>query len=1334
MPLRPFVTNILFAVFLFTVPFLNAQTSFTRHTINNNLRGAYWVFAHDIDKDGDIDLATAAFDGLDWWENNGRGSFSRHGVGSLKSAWSVFAAQLSGDSKIDIVGGSTADKEIVLFQNSGGSFKRNVVESNFQDPESVVAADFDGDGDNDLLSCAVNDGVVAWRENRGGNFVKHHIDNLSRAHAVFAADLNRDGKVDAIASGSSDLRWYRNDGSGNFSRRTVGSKGAWGIYAGDVDGDGDLDILRTQRDNGDVDWFENSGSGSFSEHNIQTDYGESWSVVTGDVDGDGDNDVAAAGFAANTIRVWFNNGRGSFDKGTDIDQVNTARGVWIADLDRDGDGDIAAAIREDRDLVWYEANGKATAPGTLTLTGPDGGETLVVGSPFDIQWNSSGSIDAVQIEFSSDNGNSWSVVKASTSNDGRYGWTVPDVISDICLIRISDAAGGNPSDVSNSVFEIIGTPGGGGSAAPTILVFDPESGTVGTRVTIAGTNLNDIASVTFDGTTAGFSIVSAQEISTNVPAGATSGKIVVSGPSGAAQSDKDFVVVPPASGAGDPFLPVQDARVKNGAPNTNYGDRTTLRVDQGSFQTYIKFDVRGLSGAVSRAFIRFFVLNGGDKGGSIHEVSNNLKGSSTPWNENEITFNNAPDIDSPALSSLGPVVEGEFVDFDVTAAMRGNGVYSFGMQTASTNRVDYWSKEGDFPPQLFVETRDGSGDDPKPRFALTITTTGSGRVDSDPAGSAYDEGTEVTLTATPDSGFVFVRWEGDVSGSNPAVHITMWADRQVHALFESKQGDGGGSGDLAFSPAHDAYVKSSRPGSNYGDADVLRIRQGATDYYSYLKFELTGIATPVKKAVLRLFVTDDSNFGGRLYSVSNTFRSSSQPWTETELTWENAPELTGSELSRAGQVLLDHYVDFDVTAGVSGNGPVSFGMNSTSSNSAKYSSREGLHAPQLLITLGDGGGNLPPVARNDIESTESGSPVVIGLAQNDEDPDGALVLGSVVITSQPSRGSVALNPTSGSATYSPNADFVGTDEFRYTIKDNSGATSNVATVSVEVKAGDAGGGGRITVTPIHDAQVKLSAPGSNYGSKSTTKVEAGSFVTYLKFSPSGISGSVQSAILHLYSVEQSEEGGTIFSASNQFANSGNSWTENALNAGNAPAPGNNALASIGPVSSGHFVHLDVTNAVVGNGDVSFAIASSSTDRAKYHTKEGDNPPRLEITFTGLNAAIALTQSMEQPATFADEPEVQLPKTVELLPNFPNPFNAETTIAYGVPEFSEVKLIIYNLLGQRVRTLVSGSEGPGFKTIRWDGKNEHGADVGSGLYFVRLEIGQTRLTRQVALQK
>jgi hypothetical protein len=100
--------------------------------------------------------------------------------------------------------------------------------------------------------------------------------------------------------------------------------------------------------------------------------------------------------------------------------------------------------------------------------------------------------------------------------------------------------------------------------------------------------------------------------------------------------------------------PVDDAYVKSSTPTTTYGSMTTLRVREGSSETlntYLKFDVDELTGFVRTATLRLYVTDASSDGGSLYRVSNAYYGSTTPWSESGLNWNNAPAISGAALAS-----------------------------------------------------------------------------------------------------------------------------------------------------------------------------------------------------------------------------------------------------------------------------------------------------------------------------------------------------------------------------------------------------------------------------------------------------------------------------------------------------------------------------------------------------------------------------------------------------------------------------------------------------------------------------------------------------------
>jgi glucose/arabinose dehydrogenase len=107
---------------------------------------------------------------------------------------------------------------------------------------------------------------------------------------------------------------------------------------------------------------------------------------------------------------------------------------------------------------------------------------------------------------------------------------------------------------------------------------------------------------------------------------------------------------------------------------------------------------------------------------------------------------------------------------------------------------------------------------------------------------------------------------------------------------------------------------------------------------------------------------------------------------------------------------------------------------------------------RVNVTVSAPAPNVPPVANDDTASTTTGVAIQVNVLANDTDSDGTLVPSTVTVTTAPTNGTTAVNPTTGSITYTPASGFVGTDTFFYTVKDDDGATSNVAKVTVAVSA------------------------------------------------------------------------------------------------------------------------------------------------------------------------------------------------------------------------------------------------------------------------------------------
>jgi hypothetical protein len=92
------------------------------------------------------------------------------------------------------------------------------------------------------------------------------------------------------------------------------------------------------------------------------------------------------------------------------------------------------------------------------------------------------------------------------------------------------------------------------------------------------------------------------------------------------------------------------------------------------------------------------------------------------------------------------------------------------------------------------------------------------------------------------------------------------------------------------------------------------------------------------------------------------------------------------------------------------------------------------------------------------------------------------------------------------------------------------------------------------------------------------------------------------------------------------------------------------------------------------------------------------------------------------------------REIALFQNHPNPFNPETSISFSLPSSARVVLSIYDVEGRLVRKVVDGVLGEGYKSVSWDGNDEVGNSVSSGVYFYRLKSGKYTLTKKMVLLK
>ncbi len=902
------------------------------------------------------------------------------------------------------------------------------------------------------------------------------------------------------------------------------------------------------------------------------------------------------------------------------------------------------------------------------------------------------------------------------------------------------------------------------------------------------------------------------------------------------------------------FSPSHDAHVKPNSPGTNDGTRGTLKVENGLFVTYLKFEVIDLTGPVQSAKLRMRVTpdvdDGSDSAGSIFLASNNFDASSQPWTETQVTASNAPPTTSGVLDSPGAVSENTTVEFDVLGGITGNGIFSFCITTQSNDQVKYFAREGDVPPQLVIRAVTAGGGNVAPVASDDNATTVEGAAvvvnvlanDSDSDGSVDPatvtvqsnpgngatsvDGASGTVTYTPNSGFTGADSFGyTVQDDDGATSNIATVSVSVSPL--------GSTTTLTFTSTDDGQVKVTAPGSNYGVKATAKVT--SNKFQSYFKFNVNGVSGPILSAKLRLRVALEveaaSENGGSVFKTSNNFSDGGGSWTEGALNFANAPDVLGTAINTLGPVQPNTLVEVDVSGSILGNGQISYALISSSTDEAKYFTRNSTFPPELVLTTTSGavsargGENLAPLAVPDMAATKPGESVEVDVLSNDSDGDGFLKHASVAAVTSPAHGTVRLNAKTGALLYTAAAGFKGRDSFNYTVEDNEGRISMPASVTIVVSESghlapvardDAAetyagvsiqvpvllndsafsgklvsgsiviespashgtvdvnlrtgavrylpdnefrgfdeftysvqdGSGqpstqatvRVSVQPLQpqtlsflptdDAFVRSSRPTDNFGSSYELRATNGKaeFYSFLKFEVVRLTAPIVKATLRLY-VFDDNEGGNVYSVSNNYRGSELPWQETGLVWDNAPviegAPAN-SFTGAGP---GQTIEIDLTQAVHDEGFFSFGLSSHSPDAGKYESKEASNPPVLVVE-TG---EVVILGDPDETADKGGSPPL-LPTEIRLHANYPNPFNAGTTISYDLPADAKVKLDIYNIRGQVVRTLIDQPQTAGVKRMQWFGKNDNGLEVGSGVYFMRLEVGQKRFSRRIVLQK
>ncbi len=164
---------------------------------------------------------------------------------------------------------------------------------------------------------------------------------------------------------------------------------------------------------------------------------------------------------------------------------------------------------------------------------------------------------------------------------------------------------------------------------------------------------------------------------------------------------------------------------------------------------------------------------------------------------------------------------------------------------------------------------------------------------------------------------------------------------------------------------------------------------------------------------------------------------------------------------------------------------------------------------------------------------------------------------------------------------------------------------------------------------------------------------------------------------------------------------------------------------------------DLTNSNISvNGDFFVGLIYDGTNQPLFGYDPDDNGRAWDFdgsSWAAWNETYFMRATI-QTVTSVAEISNEIPKDFELSYNYPNPFNPSTKIRYALPEGREVRIIIYDINGSKVADLVNNYQSAGTYEVTWNGKNDSGQQVASGIYLYNVKAGNFTQTRKMMLLK
>ncbi len=348
----------------------------------------YGAYAGDIDNDGwcDLFIPCEQTDDVRVFMNNGAGlyptGFVRETPANMAIPSPNEAADFDNDGEIDLAIGNVGnDRVTVMFGDGTGDFPTSVsLVASGVSVRAVGVLDLNGDGWDDIAAPNRNNGgkTALFLNNGDGTFAPK-VDfeaGVAGEFGLVVADINNDGIMDAFLSNYDlprNITVLLGNGTGGFVAQTpVPTSGQpWMLAAGDLNGDGNVDVCSANSSGNGIGIHFGDGAGGLSAVVNKGAGTFPLAIDVGDIDGDLDLEIVASSYGSALWTLWENNGAGNFVNSRTLAASSAASCATLYDRDNDGDMDITGLDEVDDWVYLYENNPEPTdtapVPASLAL-------------------------------------------------------------------------------------------------------------------------------------------------------------------------------------------------------------------------------------------------------------------------------------------------------------------------------------------------------------------------------------------------------------------------------------------------------------------------------------------------------------------------------------------------------------------------------------------------------------------------------------------------------------------------------------------------------------------------------------------------------------------------------------------------------------------------------------------------------------------------------------------------------------------------------------------------------------------------------------------------------